>query len=272
VSHRCPHRSPATEPTPATPVEQRAARYADELEEVLNQKTLHTERNRLLDDFEQYIVSVLDEYPARRRGKSHELLFRSFYALCPESVETERRRALLVALMAAEVEAQGPLRLTMAQNKNLAEILENLGKLCVQEKLLPHAAEAFERAAEIHLLTNDHESRDRCLYQQAWARHRLIPLSAHRALVAFSGLTCGYGYRPYRLLRWVIVQLLLFWVTLSLFSTDSIAHNLHVVAVNYLNPADTPDDTAKAILIIESYLGTLSLNVFFALLVRKWFR
>ncbi|MET1073411.1 MAG: hypothetical protein ABWY11_12260, partial [Umezawaea sp.] len=153
-------------------VEQRAGRYADEVELVLNQGGLRDEEAELLDEFEQYVSNVLDEYPSRRR-KSHQLIFRSLYERRPETVPSERRRTLLVALMAAEVEAQGPLRLTLRQNKDLAEILERLGSDCAAEKMMMHAAEAFERAAEIHLLTNDNLERDKFLYLRTKALHRV---------------------------------------------------------------------------------------------------
>ncbi|GAA3887554.1 hypothetical protein GCM10022243_60430 [Saccharothrix violaceirubra] len=257
-----------------TIVEQRAGRYAEDLESVLARAGLRGEESRLLDEFEQCVSGVLDHYPARRRRASHELLFRPFYETRQESVDSERRRTLLVALMAAEVEAQGPLRLTMAQNKDLAEILERLGVDCAAEGLWLHAAEAFERAAETHLLTNDHAARDRCLFLQTRARHRIEQRPARRAFLAFSAVTCGYGYRPYRLLWWVLVQLVAFWLTLWLVTDALTPYNLYLAAVNYLNPAGTEQASGavKAVLVVESYSGALSLNVFFALLVRRWFR
>jgi hypothetical protein len=93
-------------------------------------------------------------------------------------------------------------------------------------------------------------------------------------VLTVSDLTCGYGYKPYRLLGWVLVQLLAFWVVLGIASDTTSLHNLYLAAVNYINPAGTDNLRAgvKAILVVESYSGLLSLNVFFALLVRRWFR
>jgi hypothetical protein len=255
-------------------VEQRAGRYADEVEVALNRNELRPQEDVLLDEFEQYVSGILDEYPARLRRRSHELVFDALYTRPHESEPSERRRALLVALMAAEVEAQGPLRLTMTQNKDLAEILEKLGRDCVAEKMVRHAEEAFERAAEIHLLTNDGESRDRNLYERTKARHRNNRSWWRRAILTVSDLTCGYGYKPYRLLGWVLVQLLAFWVVLGIASDTTSLHNLYLAAVNYINPAGTDNlrSGVKAVLVVESYSGLLSLNVFFALLVRRWFR
>ena len=255
-------------------VEQRAGRYADEVEMALNRNELRPQEDVLLDEFEQFVSGILDEYPARLRRRSHQLVFEPLYLRQDETEPSERRRTLLVALMAAEVEAQGPLRLTMTQNKDLAEILERLGRDCVAEKMMRHAEEAFERAAEIHLLTNDGESRDRNLYLRTKARHRNERAWWRRAVLTVSDLTCGYGYRPYRLLGWVLVQLLAFWGVLAVASDSTTLHTLYLVAVNYINPAGTDnlDATVKSVLVVESYSGLLSLNVFFALLVRRWFR
>lgn len=269
-----------------TLIEQRASRYADDLELKLGSDDALTQETELLVTFERIISGVLDQYPVRRRRKSRQLLFRSLYDQLPvgptadaefidgRHAPRERRRLLLVALMAAEVEASGPVRLTLAQNKDLAEILERLGRECLARGLRLHAAEAFERAAEIHLLTKDHSARDRCLYQQARARHQITPLGWRRALLAVSAVTCGYGYRPYLLMVWMLVQLFVLWVLLALVSGAWSLHNLHVVAVNYINPVDA-DGLArpiKTMLIVGSYCGLVSLNVFFALLVRRWFR
>ncbi|PRY37818.1 hypothetical protein [Umezawaea tangerina] len=254
-------------------VEQRAGRYADEVELALNQGGLRDEEAELLDEFEQYVSNVLDEYPSRRR-KSHQLIFNALYERKPETVPSERRRTLLVALMAAEVEAQGPLRLTMRQNKDLAEILEQLGTDCVAEKMMMHAAEAFERAAEIHLLTNDNLERDRFLYLRTKVLHRIERSWWRRIMQTVSAVTCGYGYRPYRLLGWVLVQLLVFWVMLLVVADGTWLHSLYLAAVNFINPAGTDElgGKVKTVLVVESYFGALSLNVFFALLVRRWFR
>ncbi|MEO6091214.1 MAG: hypothetical protein ABIQ18_49750 [Umezawaea sp.] len=255
-------------------VVQRAGRYADEVEMALSHDELGPQENALLEEFEQCVSSVLDKYPARLRRNSHQLVFEALYNRQIEPDPVDRRRALLVTLMAAEVEAQGPLRLTMTQNKDLAKILEELGHECVKEKLVRHAEEAFERAAEIHLLTNDGEARDRNLYLRTRARHRNERTWWRRALLTISELACGYGYKPYRLLGWVLVQLLVFWAVLAITAGGSPMHNLYLAAVNYINPAgeDRFSSTVKTVLVIESYSGILSLNVFFALLVRRWFR
>ncbi|UVS79806.1 MULTISPECIES: hypothetical protein [Actinokineospora] len=259
-------------------VEQRAGRYADDVEEAINNGTLAGRESELLDTFEQHTSSILDRLASSRWPKSHELVFKELYDRKPDHLASECRRTLLVALLAAEVEFHGPLKLTQAQNSDLAAILEELGAECLVEKLHLHAAEAFDRAAEIHLLTRDNIARDRCLYRRNLARQRIERSAGRRALLWISWLTCGYGYKPYRLLLWVLIQLVVFGITLVVVARDqSPLTSLHMVLTNYLNPAGGGDTNglpaaAKSLLLTESYVGALSLNIFFALLVRRWFR
>lgn len=256
-----------------TLIERWAGRYADDLETVLASDTLRTEEARLLDDFEQRISRVLDEYPEQRSRKPHQLLFKPLYDHPEEDLPSERRQRMLIALMAAEVEAGGPQRLSLTQNKDLAQVFRRLGLACERENLMLHASEAFERAAELHLLTNEDTDRDWCLYLRSRARRR-VATGWRRVLQTISGITCGYGYRPHLLLGWVIVQIVVFWLALVIATGGAPAYNFYLAAINYLNPSGSGEmnRTIKTILMTESYFGVLSVNVFFALIVRRWFR
>ncbi len=259
-----------------TIVEQRAGRYADEVEKALNDNGLRERERELLDAFEQHTTSILERSATNRWPKSHELVFQELYdRKHDDPVASERRRVLLVALMAAEVEFHGPLKLTQAQNKDLADVLEELGEACLAEKLYLHAAEAFDRAAELHLMTSENLARDQSLYRRNAALQKIQRAGFRKALLWVSWVTCGYGYKPYRLLVWVAVQLVVFGAGVII-ATGGHAPlaSLHTVLTNFLNPAgDTAiPGAAKALLLAESYLGALSLNIFFALLVRRWFR
>ncbi|MGW5054039.1 hypothetical protein [Actinokineospora sp. NPDC004072] len=259
-------------------VEQRAGRYADDVEEAINSGRLRERETELLDTFEQHTASILDRLAGSRWPKSHELVFKELYDRKPDHLPSECRRTLLVALLAAEVEFHGPLKLTQAQNTDLAAIMEELGAECLVEGLHLHAADAFDRAAEIHLLTRDDLARDRCLYRRNQARQRIEPKAWRKGLLWISWLTCGYGYKPYRLLLWVLIQLVAFGITLVVVARgqDTLT-SVQMVLTNYLNPAGGGDTNglpplAKGVLLTESYVGALSLNIFFALLVRRWFR
>ncbi|RJQ76681.1 hypothetical protein D5S17_17620 [Pseudonocardiaceae bacterium YIM PH 21723] len=258
-------------------VEGRASTYADEVEAALNRGQLRQREAELLDEFEQYTAKILDRLASRQWPKVHDLVFRDLYMQAPDPVDSERRRMLLVALLAAEVEFNAPLKLTQVQNKELAEILEMLGHSCVAEELYLHAAEAFERAAELHLLTSDGLARDRALYRQNMARQRIEPALYRRCVQWMSWVTCGYGYKPYRLLWWVLAQIVVFGVLILLSAPADTFDNVVLVLTNYLNPAGNGDTkdlgyTARVLLTAEAYAGALSVNVFFALLVRRWFR
>jgi hypothetical protein len=140
-----------------------------------------------------------------------------------------------------------------------------------------HAALAFERAAELYLQVEEHLARDQCLLAQARARHRSPGRLHVKVLETISEALCGYGYQPYRLLGWVALQLVIFSFIMALISDKSIYDNLYLALTGFvstpgLNDLQNTPGSAKILFIIESYLGVLSLSVFFALVVRRWFR
>ena len=94
---------------------------------------------------------------------------------------------------------------------------------------------------------------------------------------AASEVLCGYGYRPYRLLGWIVVQLAFFCVMMNLVAHGSIFKNVYMVLVNYVNvlgvgDADGLPYSAWVLLVVEGYMGAVTTTVFFVLLVRRWFR
>jgi hypothetical protein len=229
----------------------------------------------LLDRFEHYTADVLDRYPPPGPRNRESLAFVHLYREREDDTSAEDRcRALLVALMAAEVESRGPLRLTQAQNGRLAAILERIGAACGKEGLLLHAALAFERAAGIYLLLSDNAGRDRCLYERARFRQKSTGPGLAKALLAVSWTLCGYGYKPYRLLAWVAIQLVVFSLGVALTVPGSVWHGIYLSVTNYLDPqgSDELSATAQMLLVTESYVSAVSLSVFFALLVHRWFR
>jgi hypothetical protein len=259
-----------------TAIIRRADNYVGMLDASQALGELRTGEAELLDKFEAYAADVLDRYnpPGARRRDS--LVFAHLYSGITSATE-ERRRALITALLAAETESRGPLRLTQAQNLRLAQIYERLGERLLSNRLPLHAALAFERAAGTYLQVEEHLARDRCLLAQARARHRARPFGWVKALETLSEVSCGYGYQPYRLLSWVVFQLAAFTLLLTLVTDKSVIQSIYLCLVAYISPLGTGDvsnmSRAESVLfVVEGYAGVLSLSVFFALVVRRWFR
>jgi hypothetical protein len=257
-----------------TAVVRRGHRYADAVEKY--QEELPAVEGDLLDQFEGYANDVLEKYSPASARRTSGLVFESKYEDAEKPPIGERRRSVLIALLAAEVEAHGPFRLTRAQNERLADVFFELGKALETEHLLRHAELAYDRAASNYLICGDESHRDESLMRQTRCQHLVSPPGWRRALQSISWLGAGYGYRPYRLLVWVIAQLVVFVGVLAIIARGTDV-TPYAVLVNYLNPlgpqdADSLHTVGKVLLITESYLGAVSLNVFFALLVRRWFR
>jgi hypothetical protein len=260
--------------TVTTAIVRRVDRYLDALDNARSEGTLRAEEAELLDRFESYTVDVLDRHVPPGPRTKESLAFARLYERRTAVTLDERRRLLLVALMAAEVESRGPFRLTQAQNGRLARIFERIGQDCGREGLLLHAALAYERAAGIYLLLSENGARDQCLYARARYRQQADLPGLRKVMLAVSGTLCGYGYKPYRLLSWVGVQLVLFTIGVVIAIGGSIGHGIYTSLTNYLNPTggDNLSGVAQVLLVTESYVSTVSLSVFFALVVHRWFR
>ncbi|CAM4518564.1 hypothetical protein NONI108955_41050 [Nocardia ninae] len=261
-----------------TRILRRAAKYADE-----TYRDSAPGEYALLDGLNADVEAVLGRYhpPSPwRRGDS--LVFAHLYADVPDTTAStdEDGRAVvdvIAALLAAEVEFRGPLRLSHTQNTLLAQVYERLGAQLRPLGLPAHAVQSFGRAATLHRLNEDMDAVDRCGLQQARARCQTKPRGLPRVGSLLSDLLCGYGYKPFRLLGWIAVQLAVFSVALDLLSQESLGDTLYLSMTSYLNPMGLGDterlaDGGQALLATESWVGTVSLSVFFALLVRRWFR
>jgi len=270
-----PSERPLSNSSVVTAITRRVDSYMEMVDDARQTNTLRAKEGELLDQFERYTADILDRYaPPGRRGRE-SLLFTDIYKAWDPSLQDEdRRRALIKALMAADVESRGPLRLTRAQNKRLADIFEKIGAECRSEELFQHAELAFDHAAGIHLQLGDNIARDRCLYARSRERQRASKPGWEKSRLTVSWMLCGYGYKPYLLLAWVIAQLLLFTGCVAIALRGSIMENLYLCMVNYLDPrdADNLSGAAKILLVVESYFSLVSISVFFALLVHRWFR
>ncbi|WP_227998069.1 hypothetical protein [Nocardia australiensis] len=235
----------------------------------------------MLDSFNLHVETVLVEYNPpglRRRGDS--LVFRRLYTADPDSPDDEDgglRTRMLTALLAAEIEQRGPLRLSSTQSTLLADTYEKLGGDLIGSGLPEHAALAYRRAMRLHRQNEDDQAEDRCGLALARARSMALPLGRRRIGRAISNLLCGYGYRPFRLFAWIAAQLVLFTTAIVLVTGVPAADITYMTVTSYLNPLGASDiadlnSAGQVLFAIEPWAGTVSLSVFFALLVRRWFR
>jgi hypothetical protein len=254
--------------------------------------TLRLEEWNLVDGFESASSTVLDEYARgmpREPRTTDALVFQHLYDAAfalpgaeqwpddgePFDEDTDLR-TVLAALLAAETEARGPLRLTTAQSIRLAEVVERLGHELRRRRLPLHASLAFTRAGTLFLEAEQWHARDRCMLAGLRSRHAARGFGGAKALESVSDALCGYGYAPYRLLGWGALQLAVFSVVLVLGFHAGLANGVYTAMENYLNPVGTGEaklpDAARIPLVVESYAGLISTSVFFALIVRRWFR
>ncbi|WP_216897747.1 hypothetical protein [Nocardia alni] len=237
----------------------------------------------LLEIFDVHVQAVLAEYdPPNGRRYAGDLVFVHLYAAARQPIADEQGwrvpSAVFAALLAAEAEFRGPLRLSARQNTLLAEEYERLGRQLSGLAMPSHAVLAYRRAAALYRIIDDVDAEDRCGLHVARARTRAISPRWRRLTGYFSDILCGYGYRPFRMLGWVVVQLVVFTVLALLFAGDPHwTETIYMCATSFLNPLG-PGDTsnlraaARPLFVVESWAGTVSMSVFFALLVRKWFR
>jgi hypothetical protein len=192
--------------------------------------------------------------------------------------EQEQWRRLIKALLAAEVEITGKFKLRRADSTRLARMLERIGVEFRATGLPLHAAYAFERAVGLYSLLGDNRATDNCLLAGTRARNAARDPGLHRVLGATADALIGYGYLPFRLLWWALAQLVFFSCLLWLVTPPDIdvIRAAYLSLFDFLNPLGFGDISAlkgpgTSLLVVETYSGTISMSVFFALLVRRWF-
>ncbi|MFD6451134.1 hypothetical protein ACWFRF_16045 [Nocardia sp. NPDC055165] len=259
-------------------------RHADAYLETLAAPESGSEQDNL-DQLDRRVERVLAEYdPPSTRRAGDSLVFARVYAPIDDILEhptpsDHTLRVLAMAMLAAEIEARGPLRLSRRQNRMLALIYEDLGARLLDVDLPAHACVAFRQARDLHAINADLDDQDRCGLALARARTRAQRRGMRRTPGFVANILCGYGYRPFRLLGWIACELALFAGALMLVTDVAATTAAHLSLIEFLNPLGLGDldamdlePTARVLLIVESYLGSVTTSVFFALLVRRWFR
>lgn len=270
-------------------IARRAGIYSIELEAVLiseGQARRSAERAALgmLEDQVTHLGDVYDPPPLRRRNA---LLLADVYFEAdapfragenPENWEPEGDvlTKYVQALLAAEVEYHGPVRLNFTQKTQLAEVYEHIGFWMTGYGLYAHAAFAFQRAALLHYQLEDPAAQERCQLWLARALRRQLPLT--RRLPGYvADLLCGYGYRPFRMLPWMVTYVALCAVLLIVTSDLSASTALQLSVLNFFRPAGLGDTeglvpVGRAILMIESLVGALWVVIFAVLFSRRALR
>ncbi|MRH86389.1 hypothetical protein GFY24_02710 [Nocardia sp. SYP-A9097] len=259
------------------------------IESIDDRAVRHTEKlvptalsgSAVLDDLHWHAEILIDRSDLiRLRGNSNRLMFGTVYQRALDTAPGREawRAPLLAGLLAAEIEFRGPLRLSQTQNTQLAAEYETLARELTRARLPAHAVLAWRRAVALHRLTEEVDEEDRCGLALARARRRATAPGWRRAPGMASDLLCGYGYRPFWLLGWVAIQIMaIIGLGLLWKGTKPWTDVVYLSVVGFLNPLD-PSNTndmeppAQVLFAVEAWLGVVSMSVFFALLVRRWFR
>ena len=246
-------------------------------------------RRRTRNEFHER--TVLAEYERRQLGAQRSfvnaaasarpgiLALAEFY---DRTTAFEQRHAAQIATMlAARAEANGRVWLHSTEGGAIAAALEQTGRELLAAGLPRFAEAAFDEAANIHGRFKDAPAEDRCEYLKSSAHRRTYPWwNPMRLMWTLSWSFFGYGYKPMRLLIWIALTLAGFIAYLVRLPRDpqvTTGDAFYLAIQNFVNPMGLGD--AKAVspkwespLEIETYIGDIMRNIFFVLLIRRWFR
>ncbi|WP_062998499.1 hypothetical protein [Nocardia jinanensis] len=243
-----------------------------------------------LHDLVSLVLEVYDP-PSTRRIRNNLVLadiyfeadsVRDVASVSPQPGATEPRPGIpaeyFAALLAAEVEFHGPVRLNYTEKSLLAEFYERAGEWMLKYGLFTHAAFAYRRAAIVHYQNEEAGQQERCELLSARSQCNALPPGFQKLAMSTVDILCGYGYLPARMLSWMVIQIIVF-AALLVFLTGAVSVSTTVQAafINYFTPlgiGDTGDfsGAAQLLLVIESFTGTLSVLVFAVLLARRFLR
>ena len=249
-------------------------RYRDRTEE-----GTHSEEEllELLDSFLPPLVFTFDSKVPPPRERSGALALEKEYyewrKITSGDPET-RRAAVIRSFLATETERRGQFQISRSQNGRLAGHFDAMGKEFSALGMPGHAALAFQSAADLYLSLRQKSRRERALLNWRRAQHTARPRGVPRFFEGLYDGVCGYGYRPFRMLVWMAVMLASFSVAVWLCGPAGYVRSLHGCLIDFLNPLMFGSldanfgPAAQTLLIIESYVGTISMSIFFAFLVR----
>jgi hypothetical protein len=255
--------------------------YRDSIEEALRAADFALREEELLERLDSYLASLVYVFdsqvpPPRERGGALALE-REYYQWRRTSGDPDARRQYVIrSFLATETERLGVFRLSRTQNGRIAEHFDAMGDEFLALAMPGHAALAFQKAADLYLWLQMRAKRERSLLKRRRAVHETRPPGLTRLPEAFADATCGYGYRPFRLLGWMAAALAAFSWAVWLCGPAGYWRSLHGCLINFLNPLAFSDmdgafgPSAQTLLIIESYFGSISMAIFFALLVRDY--
>jgi hypothetical protein len=250
-------------------------RYRDRTEEG---KHSEEELLELLDSYLPPLVYAFDSKVPPPRERSGALALEKEYYEWRKTTSGDpetRRAAVIRSFLATETERRGQFRISRTQNNRLADHFDAMGKEFTALGMPGHAALAFQSAADLYLPLQQKSKRERALLNWRRAQHMARPPSVPRFFEAVYDALCGYGYRPFRMLGWMAVTLAVFSVVVWLSGGPGYVKSLHGCLIDFLNPLSFGDlngafsGAAQVLLIIESYVGTISMSIFFAFLVRE---
>lgn len=253
--------------------------YRDGIENALRQSGLAEHEEELLARLDGYLPGLVyafdsDVPPPRERGGGLALE-KEYYEWRRTSGDPDaRRQGVIRSYLATETELRGQFRLSRTQNSRIADHYNAIGEEFLALGMPAHAALAFQSAADLYLPLQQKSKRERSLLNWRRAQHQTRPRSVRRAFETLYDAVLGYGYRPFRMLGWMVVTLLVFSVGVWLWGSQDYMRSLHGCLINFLNPLSFSDlddafsRGAQALLVIESYVGSISMAIFFAFLVR----
>ena len=185
-----------------------------------------------------------------------------------------RRQGVIRSFLATETEHRGQFRLSRTQNGRIADHYNAIGEEFLALGMPGHASMAFRSAADLYQQLQQKSKRERSLLNWRRSQHQARPKSVVRAGEAVYDAVCGYGYRPFRMLGWMAVTLAVFSIAVWLCGNVGYVRSLHGCLINFLNPLSFSDldaafsGASQVLLIIESFVGSISMAIFFAFLVR----
>jgi hypothetical protein len=234
----------------------------------------------VLNDYNRLQLRAQQSF-ARAATSAHAgtLMLEEFYAPTPRLEQPYADQ--IATMLAARAESNGRALLSGSEGKRIANALERTGRTLLSAGLPHLAEEAFDQAADIHSRFKNRRAEDQCAFLKSRAHGKTYPWwRPMRLILALSGVLFGYGYKPLRLLIWIAVVIAGFTVYMLHLPRDPGATHgdaLFMAIQNFVNPMGLGD--AKFIspkwehaLEVETYTGDILRNIFFVLLIRRWFR